>query len=251
MLGHPKSSCPKDRDTQGDEEVQAPIKALRIMTLTSPAQDPKKEKRGSIRDQSSRLDNQLDEVENTSDVFGSRPMKKGRHSMPGTLIPPISADGSIASVGLSEEEGAATKTEVTQPFEGGVAFTFCQRAQSPLSRSMSAMERDLFVFQLASRAGATSLVIPKADAEAIRDQATALKFTTHLVVDREDDSQAMLILGQEESSVRNLARKVAEVHENATRRKETSRRTSASGFKTVAGAALVGAVSTWAGLALS
>ncbi len=251
MLGHPKSSCPKNskdhgtEDTESDRE-QPPTEALRFMTLTSPAQE-KEESKGSIREQSSRLDTQLHGT--ASDVFGSRPTKQGRHSMPGTLIPPISADSSIASAGVCgfQEEESAPKTEVTLPFEGSVAYAIRQRGQA-LSRSMSAMDRDLFIFQLASQAAATSLVIPKADAEAIRDRATALKFTSHLVMnDDDDDPLAVLILGREESSVRNLVQKVEEVNKSGARCKETG----SVAYKTAAGAALVGAVVSWAGLAFS
>ena len=202
MLGHPKSSCPKNtkkqemEDTQSDGE-QPPTGALRSLTLTSPAQE-REESKASIRKQSSRVDTQLHGL--ASDVFGPRRTKQGRHSMPGTLI---SADSSIASAGVCglQEEESSPKIEVTLPFEGGVSCAIRQRGQA-LSRSMSAMERDLFIFQLSSQAAATSLVIPKADAEAVRDRATALKFTSQLVTNDDDDPLAVLILGREESSVR-------------------------------------------------
>jgi hypothetical protein len=251
MLGHPKSSCPKNtkkeemEDTQSDGE-QPPTGALRLLTLTSPAQE-KEESKGPIRKHSSRVDTQLHGT--ASDVFGSRPTKQGRHSMPGTLIPPISADSSIASAGVCglQEEKFAPKTEVTLPFDGSVACAIRQRGRA-LSRSMSAMERDLFILQLSSQAAATSLVIPKADAVAVRDRATALKFTSQLVMnDDDDDPLAVLILGREESSVQNLVRKVEEVNKSAARCKETG----SVAYKTAAGAALVGAVVSWAGLAFS
>jgi hypothetical protein len=168
--------------------------------------------------------------------------------MPGTLIP-ISADSSIASAGICELQGeeSSPKVEVTLPFEGGVACAIRQRGRA-LSRSMSAMERDLFIFQLSSQAAATSLVIPKADAEAVRNRATALKFTSQLVMnDDDDDPLAVLILGREESSVRNLVRKVEEAKKSAASCKETG----SVAYKTAAGAALVGAVVSWAGLAFS
>jgi hypothetical protein len=113
---------------------------------------------------------------------------------------------------------------------------------------MSSQQRDIFMSRLADQSAATIHVIPKVDAEAIQSQAASLNFITHLVMsDDKNDPQALLVLGRDESSVKDLVRKV----EEENRRVVVNSKKGHPNLTAVAGAAVMGAVGTWAGLAFS
>jgi len=192
-------------------------------------------------------------------VVPNKPMKSktpARSPMPGSLIPPTpdnsftsnasTTKGEIISASLSEQNAASSDLASTS--------TSTRRAQ-PLSRTMSAVERDIFITKLSEEAAATIYIVPKADVEAIVAQATALKFLSHLVInDDENDPQALLILGRNESAVQTLLQKVEKENEKAQLNKKGSPGKGHHGpstLKTAAGAAVIGAVGTWAGLAFS
>jgi hypothetical protein len=177
--------------------------------------------------------------------------KKVRQVMPCTLVAP-SPDSSFLRINPSRSFQKAESPDPTlKPLElekdASPSFS-----RHPLSRSMSAEQRDIFMSKLADQAAATIHVIPKVDAEVIQSQAVSLNFITHLVMnDDKNDSQALLVLGRDESSVKDLVRKVEEENEKAAVNSMTGQTKSSSNLKAVAGAAVVGAVGTWAGLAFS
>jgi len=195
----------------------------------------------------------------TTPVAPNKTMKgktPARSPMPGTLIPPTpdnsftsnasTTKGEIISTNLPEQNAANSDLASTS--------TSTRRAQ-PLSRTMSAVERNIFITKLSEEAAATIYIVPKADIEAIVAQATTLKFLSHLIMnDDENDPQALLILGRNESAVQALLQKVEKEHEKAHLNKKESAGQSHHGpstLKTAAGAAVIGAVGTWAGLAFS
>jgi len=179
-----------------------------------------------------------------------------RSPMPGTLIPPT-PDSSFTSSNASTTKGeiiSASLPEQSASSDLSSIPTSTRHAQ-PLSRTMSAVERDIFITKLSDEAAATIYIVPKADVEAIIAQATTLKFISHLVMnDDENDPQALLILGRNEPAVQALVRKVEKENEKAQLNTKGSPGKSHHGpstLKTAAGAAVIGAVGTWAGLAFS
>lgn len=178
-----------------------------------------------------------------------------RSPMPGTLIPPT-PDSSFASSNASTKGEIISANLPEQNTSSDVSSTpTSTRRGQPLSRTMSAIERDIFITKLSDEAAATIYTVPKADVEAIVAQATTLKFISHIVMnDDENDPQALLILGRNEPAVQALVRKVEKENEKAQLNKKGSPGKSHNGpstLKTAAGAAVIGAVGTWAGLAFS
>jgi len=177
--------------------------------------------------------------------------------MPGTLIPPT-PESSIESIPpISKQEFESPVLDVTPPLsedEGGSLVPEFAK-QGPLSRTMSDMERDIFVSRLSQDAPALVYVIPQADAEHIVAQAIALKFNVYVSMQEDKgDENALLILGKNEKAVQDIVNTIrksdSEVAENKAAPAHTST-PSPSVFRAVAGGALVGAVGTWAGLAFS
>ena len=179
-----------------------------------------------------------------------------RSPMPGTLIPPT-PDSSFNSSNASTTKGeiiSANLPEQNASSDLSSSSTSTRRGQ-PLSRTMSAVERDIFITRLSDEASATIYIVPKADVEAIIAQATTLKFISQLVMnDDENDPQALLILGRNEAAVQALLQKIEKENERPQLNKKGSPSKSHHGpstLKTAAGAAVIGAVGTWAGLAFS
>ena len=179
-----------------------------------------------------------------------------RSPMPGTLIPPT-PDSSFTSSNASTTKGeiiSANLPEQNASSDLSSTSTSTRRGQ-PLSRTMSAVERDIFITKLSDEASATIYIVPKADVEAIVAQATTLKFISQLVMnDDENDPQALLILGRNEAAVHALLQKIEKENESPQLNKKGSPSKSHHGpstLKTAAGAAVIGAVGTWAGLAFS
>ncbi|KAF8961096.1 hypothetical protein BDZ97DRAFT_1905638 [Flammula alnicola] len=186
-----------------------------------------------------------------------------RSPMPGTLIPPTpesSFTSSRDSAAKMESPPANSIRPANDDFpmedhasnSNASSSTVTRRAQ-PLSRTMSAVERDVFISKLSEEATATIYIIPKADVDAIVSKATALKFIAHQVMnDDENDPQALIILGRDEKAVQALLRKVEKENRKVQLSKTQNQgRHGPSTLKTAAGAVVVGAVGAWAGLAFS
>lgn len=191
------------------------------------------------------------------ETLATTPKKTPKRSpMPGTLIPPTPESSFLSSRNsFSKEESPASNITIVPPTEysGFPASSPTTQRGRPLGRSMSAVERDLFVSRLADEAAATIYVIPKADVEDIRSEAASLKFITHIVMsDEKTDTQALLILGRSERAVQALLRKVEDENRKASENKaQEGSVTATSALKAYAGGAVVGAVGAWAGLAFS
>lgn len=175
-----------------------------------------------------------------------------RSPMPGTLIPPT-PDSSFTSSHASTTKGEIISANLPEESASSdSSSTFTRRAQ-PLSRTMSAVERDIFITKLSDEAAATIYIVPKADVEVLVAQATTLKFISHVIMnDDENDPQALLILGRNERAVQALLQKVEKENDKAQHENGSLGRSHrGSTLKTAAGAAVIGAVGTWAGLAFS
>lgn len=192
---------------------------------------------------------------------------KSKTPMPGTLIPPSPESSFASSSGLSymkaespsansmpsgrtpqralnNDDTNVDKDEDEDTPSSSQATVTTHRA-APLSRTMSAAERDEFVSKLSGEAPATIYIIPKPDVDAVISQARSLKFITELVMnDDENDPNALVILGRGEKAVQDLLSKIEK--ENQTAQESPSK--VQSRLKT-AGAVVVGAVGAWAGLA--
>ena len=209
------------------------------------------------------------DISNTATV--NKPVKnkaQARSPMPGTLIPPT-PDSSFASWTstsfLKQESPSASsmRTSSEQPAQdledseehalnsddGATSdSTVTRRRAAPLTRTMSAVERDVFVSKLSGEAPATIYIIPKADVDAIVKQAVSLKFITELVMSEDDnDPNALIIFGREDKAVQTLLRKV----ETENRKAQVGKPKGSSTLRAAAGAAVVGAVGAWAGLAFT
>ncbi|PPQ67566.1 hypothetical protein CVT25_012060 [Psilocybe cyanescens] len=207
-----------------------------------------------------------------SPIRTTRGKTPARSPMPGTLIPPT-PDSSFAS-----SEGLPTKEEIvsaqlsysadpTPPINVESLSSLrssntarrvqpssnTARVAQPLGRTMSAVERDVFVSKLADEAAATIYIIPKADVTDVVTKATSLKYSTAISMSEdENDAQALVILGRDESAVDTLFKKIEKENRKAylsAMAQEGGK--GGSSLKTAAGAALIGAVTTWAGLAFS
>jgi hypothetical protein len=192
-----------------------------------------------------------------------RPLLPGS-IMPGTLIPPT-PEGSFVSPPKSsinpklesppQSEGDMTDPEDAEQEElasGSMSTTSTRRPQ-PLERTMSSVERNAFISQLDGEAPATIHLVPKVDIDTIAQRAMDLNFIVHQVMsDNGDDEQALLILGRDEKTVQSLVDKVEmENRKAAQSNKPQTPEKGRSALKTAAGAAVVGAVGAWAGLAFS
>ncbi|KAF9057832.1 hypothetical protein BJ165DRAFT_1423824 [Panaeolus papilionaceus] len=189
----------------------------------------------------------------------NKPLKPGRPSrspMPGTLIPP-SPFSSYDSLDTESDSQGAVHSILSEQGQKPISSSSVSQPQPqarPLTRSMSAMERDLFIARLSCDAPATVYVVPKVDMDSILQQAKILKFFTAQIMNEENDQddQALLIIGQTESAVQTLLKKIEAEHSKFTEKQPVSTSSKpSSNFKVVAGSALVGAVGAWAGLAFS
>ncbi|KAF9478676.1 hypothetical protein BDN70DRAFT_913540 [Pholiota conissans] len=196
-------------------------------------------------------------------------MAPARSSMPCTLIPPTPESSFVSSRNdsflkmespsansiqpLSDEDEDEPDTDQDQDQEEHVASSHGSSASTatrrprPLERTMSADERDIFISKLSGEASATIYIIPKADVDAILTQARNLKFIAELVMNEDaEDPNALIILGRDKSAVQALVRKV-----ETENRKAEATKSRSSALRTAAGAAVVGAVGAWAGLAFT
>ena len=276
MQGHRKSSCAPPDSGEGDLGVEDLPKSLKALNIASPdfIRDREMESKAFIRDRRrksttpaivasdtisslSTASNEIvarllepgifddtrveDEAENTSrivrwkETIAPESSKKTniRQVMPGTLVAPT-PDSSFVTL---------QKAESSDPTQSIL--------RQPLSRSMSVEQRNIFMSELAVQSAATLHVISREDADILQSQAASLNIITHLIIsDDKNDSHSLLVVGRDKSSVRDLVRKVKEENRKAVSPNEDHLK-SPPNLKTVAGAAMIGAVGTWAGLAFS
>ncbi|KAH9482303.1 hypothetical protein JR316_0004401 [Psilocybe cubensis] len=194
-----------------------------------------------------------------------RDKSKGpRATMPGTLIPPTPASSftSSSTPPTKEEEIiSADLSYISDPSHLTTTESLSShrppnvvRQPQPLGRTMSAAERDIFVSKLSDGAAATIYIIPKADVADVVAKATSLKFSTAISMsDDENDPQALVILGRNESAVDELFKKIEKENRKAylSAKAKVAAGQGGSTLKSAAGAAVIGAVTTWAGLAFS
>ena len=191
-----------------------------------------------------------------------------RSPMPGSLFPPT-PESSFASARACEVEEISA---VIRQSNRDIAFANPSVADDasahststveprplPLARSMSASQREIFMSKLNTEAKATLCVFDKTDIAAMYTKAVTLhKFVVQVMNDDKNDSQALLIVGQDEEAVHALLRQV-----EAENRRAKAKLTEVQNFPTkpesrssklgmAAGGVVVGAVGAWAGLAFS
>ena len=186
-----------------------------------------------------------------------------RSPMPGSLFPPTpessfastrTADVEEISVVIRQSNIAFANPSVA---DDASASTIGQRPV-PLARSMSVAQRETFMSKLNTEAKATLCVFDKTDIAAMFAKAVTLhKFVIQVMNDDKNDSQALLIVGQDEEAVHALLRQVeAENRRAKAKLKELHNpipkpESRSSKLGMAAGGIVVGAVGAWAGLAFS
>jgi len=196
-----------------------------------------------------------------------------RSPMPGSLFPPT-PESSFASALTSDVEEssvvvirqsniALANPSVAEQSDNASAHstsTIEQQGPLPLARSMSASQREIFMSKLNTEAKATLCIFDKTDIAAMYAKAVTLhKFVIQVMNEDKNDSQALLIVGQDEEAVHALLRQVEaenrrakatlkEVHNHPANNKHESR---SSKLGMAAGGVVVGAVGAWAGLAFA
>ena len=190
-----------------------------------------------------------------------KPKTPARSPMPGSLFPPTpessfasaqpTSDVEESSVIIRRSNIAVANADKTHADSGS---TVEQRAL-PLARSMSALQREMFMSELKTEAKATLCVFDKADIAAMYAKAVALhKFVFQVMNNDKDDSQALLVVGQDEKAVRALLRQVEAENERAKAEvlmAQNPKQGRSSNLGMAAGGVVVGAVGAWAGLAFS
>ena len=185
-----------------------------------------------------------------------------RSPMPGSLFPPT-PESSFASARASDVEeisvvvrrsnvAFANPDDASAQSTSTSTSTVEQRAL-PLARSMSALQREVFMSQLEPEAKATLCVFDKTDIAAMYAKAVVQhKFVVQVMNNDENDSQALLVVGRDEEAVNALLRQVEAENERATAKLQSSKPESRSSKLGIAASGVVvGAVSAWAGLAFS
>jgi len=193
-----------------------------------------------------------------------KPKTLARSPMPGSLFPPT-PESSFVSNRTSDVEQPSVVVR-----RSNVAFAVPDDASAdspstagqcalPLARSMSALQREMFMSEVSTGAKATLCVFDKTDIAAMYAKAVTIhKFVFQVMNKDKDDSQALLVVGQDEEAVHALLRQVETENERAKAKlKEVMPRLSPkqgrnpSNFGMAAGGVVVGAVGAWAGLAFS
>jgi len=199
----------------------------------------------------------------------STPLKLKTHArspMPGSLFPPT-PESSFASARPSDLEEisvvvrqsniAVANPSVAADDVSVRSTSTVEQRPLPLARSMSVSQREIFMSKLNTEAKATLCVFDKTDIAAMYAKAVTLhKYVVQVMNDDKNDSQALLIVGQDEEAVYALLRQVeAENRMSKAKLKEvhnlpkSESRSSKLGM--AAGGVVVGAVGAWAGLAFS
>ncbi|KAF8806239.1 hypothetical protein BYT27DRAFT_7141848 [Phlegmacium glaucopus] len=183
-----------------------------------------------------------------------------RSPMPGSLFPPT-PESSFASTRTSDVEEisviirrsniAVANPPVADDVSSHSTSTVQQRAL-PLARSMSVLQREMFMSEL-KEAKATLCVFDKTDIAAMYAKAVACyKFVFQVMNNDKNDSQALLVVGQDEEAVYALLRQVEAENERAKAKvKEVPSPKQSHNLGMAAGGIVVGAVGAWAGLAFS
>jgi len=192
-----------------------------------------------------------------------------RSPMPGSLFPPtpessfasaLTSDFEETSVVIRQSNIAFANPSVAVESDNTSAHSTSTIEQRPLplARSMSASQREIFMSKLNTEAKATLCVFDKTDIAAMYAKAVTLhKFVVQVMSDDKNDSQALLIVGQDEEAVHALLRQVEaenrrakatlkEVHNYPNKHESRS-----SKLGMAASGVVVGAVGAWAGLAFS
>jgi hypothetical protein len=203
-------------------------------------------------------DDQLDSparVVQWQETLLATPMPKRRVKMPGALFDPSidsSQGASTSRPATQQPSGSRNKRETPEPEDSlsprpaleatMSSSTSTIRTPRSLARSMSAEERDLFLATLSETAGATAYVVPAGDVHNLQASAVKIGFHARAIVNKDkSDPQAILILGTDEGATQRLYEKV-----------EMEKQKDSSGhFGAIAGGAVFGAVSAFAGLAFS
>jgi hypothetical protein len=177
----------------------------------------------------------------------TRPKSSPQSHMPGTLYTPNpSFFESRASIVKQE---AGPEIMVTSPTASYASDSPAPFKPKPLARTMSTEQREFFLSQIGSTSKAMIHVLPKAHVVNIAEEARDMGFLADIVMnDDEQDSQALLVVGKDDAELDKLLARVQLVQ---SEKKSAPPSTSGSTFKAVAGGAVVGVVSTWAGLAFS
>jgi hypothetical protein len=201
----------------------------------------------------------------TSSAFPNTPSKPkvpARFPMPGSLFPPT-PESSFASTRPSDVEGISviirrSNIAFANPPDADDA-SVCSTSTvdqpgPPLARSMSASQREMFISELEPEAKATLCIFDKTDIAAIYAKAvTHHKFVFQVMNNDKNDSQAFLVVGEDEEAVHALLRQVGTENERAKAKLEDSvqPKSRSSKLGMAAGGVVVGAVGAWAGLAFS
>ena len=203
----------------------------------------------------------------TSSASPNTPLKlktPARSPMPGSLFPPtpessfasaLTSDVEEISVVIRQSNIAFANPSVADDTSAHSTSTIEQRPL-PLARSMSVSQRETFMSKLNTEAKATLCIFDKTDIAAMYAKAVTLhKFVVQVMNDDKNDSQALLIVGQDEEAVHALLRQVgAENRRAKAKLKEVhipKSESCSSKLGMAAGGVVVGAVGAWAGLAFS
>ena len=187
-----------------------------------------------------------------------------RSPMPGSLFPPtpessfasaLTSEVEEISVAIRQSNIAFANPSVADDASAHSTSTIVQRPL-PLARSMSVAQREIFMSKLNTEAKATLCVFDKTDIATMYAKAVTLhKFVVQVMNDDKNDSQALLIVGQDEEAVHALLRQVeAENRRAKAKLKEVHNpkpESRSSKLGMAAGGVVVGAVGAWAGLAFS
>ncbi|KAG5648739.1 hypothetical protein DXG03_000086 [Asterophora parasitica] len=156
--------------------------------------------------------------------------------MPGSLSTP-SPDSSHNSVRVADEAGIPIPARTSSAIAGHEDTAPSLPRSTPLSRTMSMEQRDMFPASLRKSSDATVYEVPRDDIEKSRDEAIKLGFHARAFLPKGSNApHALLVLGDKAAVERLYAQMESEPK-------------SASRFRAAAGAAVVGAVGAVAGLA--
>ena len=278
--GHPRSGCPFVDSPSCETNAQSKPEnhlsdALGSMSLLSPFKfdDTDEEDRGD-KGKIAKVVRWQETISTSAPTkTPSKPKTPSRSPMPGSLFPPT-PESSFASALTSDLEESSVvviqqsnivlaNPSVAEQSDDASAHsisTIEQHQPLPLARSMSASQREIFMSKLNTEAKATLCIFDKTDIAAMYAKAVTLhKFVIQVMSEDKNDSQALLIVGQDEEAVHALLRQVEaekrrakatlkEVQNQPANNKNESR---SSKLGMAAGGVVVGAVGAWAGLAFT
>ena len=198
-----------------------------------------------------------------------RTQRQPRALMPCTLIPPSpnSSTQSLpvivkpepepedvfggGSVGAQEQQQqqwqSGTSSEEIAP---SASSSTSQQQPRPLGRSMSSLERDLFLSRISQEALATVYIVPNEDLPNLTAEAAALQFSVHFRPASTDGDNALMIVGRNESAVEALNRKIQARDEEICRSRGQPEG-SITRIVKYTGVAAAAGVASWAGLAFT